>query len=140
MLQEHGGHAPCLPPPVLEMQMLQVDPQSNLINAYMDDEGLLQFERIGNLHDVKPLNVKGVADIKLGEEGTVLWAFTDSKEPLIIDPFALVQKDRQVRSYLYGRVTTIWRRQLELSGPARKRQMTCYHPSICMNQTRVGEA
>jgi hypothetical protein len=79
---------------------LQVDAEANLINAYVSSKvpGRVELQKVGNLKDVKELPIAGMADVKLGSNGAILWAFEDAESPLEINPFALVQTDRDVRS------------------------------------------
>jgi hypothetical protein len=78
---------------------LQVDTNSNLLSVHPSEteEGKIEYTRIGNLKDVQRLEIEGVADLKLGEGGDVLWAFVDTDEPLVISPGAFLSKDDQVR-------------------------------------------
>jgi hypothetical protein len=78
---------------------VQVDVEGNLVNAYVSSKtpGRVELERIGNLRDIKEIPIAGIADIKLDGDGTVMWAFTDSEEPLRINPLALMQQDSDVR-------------------------------------------
>lgn len=77
----------------------QVDLEGNLVNAYVSSKtpGRVELERIGNINDIKQIPIDGIADISMGADGMMMWAFTDSEEKLEINPLALVQGDADVR-------------------------------------------
>jgi hypothetical protein len=81
-----------------EQCCMQVDTSSNLLSVRSSEteEGKIEYTRVGNLKDVKRLEIEGVADLKLGEGGDVVWAFVDDDEPLVINPGALLSKDDKV--------------------------------------------
>jgi hypothetical protein len=72
----------------------------NLINMYGDPSspGGVNVERIGNLRDVKRLELAELGGVELGPGGNVVWAFTDASQPLEINPFAFLRTDETVRA------------------------------------------
>ena len=73
-----------------------VDTNLNVTNAYVAPNGKIDRKQLGNLRDVKRINISSMGNVNLDENNKVVWAFTDDEEPLVIDPRAFIQQDSEV--------------------------------------------
>lgn len=79
---------------------LQVDTKMNLLNMYNDDTAPngVNVKYIGNLNDLRAIDLGAVGDVSLGTDGNVAWAFTDQKEPFVMNPLAFARSNKKARN------------------------------------------